>query len=118
MTIPLSVPGRIPTLKLRGGDDWSLTLTLKQGGVPVDLVAAGWTGWRAQWRPAAGSATVLAIDVNTTSAASGVLVLSMDGARTGQMGGPGVWDLEAKDSSDRTVTWCEGDTAWEQDVTR
>ena len=118
MTIPLSAPGKVPTLQLRGGDDWSLALTLQQAGSPVDLPAAGWTGWRAQWRPAAGSATVIVIDVDTSSASSGVLVLSQDGTRTGQMGGPGVWDLEAKDSSGRTVTWLAGDTAWTQDVTR
>lgn len=118
MSAPISAPGIVAPIALYGGDDWQMVLTITDAGVGVDLVAAGWSGWRAQWRPDAGSDTMLPFGVSTVGAASGVLALSMTSAQVGAMGGDGVWDLEALDGGGRTVTWLRGSTVWEQDVTR
>lgn len=113
----MSGPGIVPAEKIYGGDGWSRTLTISQGGTPVDLTA-GWSGWKAQWRPTAAARTAIDITIDTTDAASGVLRLSLTGAQTGSMGGDGVWDLQATPTGGEPVTWVRQQTTWQQDVTR
>lgn len=112
----MSGPGIIPTEMIYGGDGWSRTLTITEGGVAVDLTS-GWSGWIAQWRPTASARSVQTIAVDTTNAATGVLVLSLTGAQTGAMGSDGVWDLQATPTSGQPVTWVRQQTTWEQGVT-
>lgn len=111
-------PGILPSDAIYAGDYWSRALTIAQDGAAVDLVAAGFTAWKAQWRPDAGSSTFVDLTVDDSLAASGLITVAATGAQTETMGGPGVWDLQALDSAGRPVTWVRGVTSWTQDVTR
>lgn len=111
-------PGVVPPDAIYAGDDWSRTFTFTSGGSPVNLVSLGYSGWVAQWRPTAASTVSQTITVDASNAATGVLVLSMSGAETEAMGGPGVWDLQATLGGDVTVTALAGSFTWTQDVTR
>lgn len=111
-------PGILPADQIYAGDDWSRILTIKQDDAAVDLVAAGWTAWTAQWRTDPGTASKIDLSVDDSAAASGQITVSLTGAQTESMGGNGVWDLQATDSDGNTVTWLRGATVWTQDVTR
>lgn len=113
----MSGPGIVPAELIEGNGGWSRTLTISQGGTPVDLTA-GWSGWKAQWRPSDGARTELDITVDVTDAATGVLRLSLTQAQCSQMGGPGVWDLIGTPIGGEPVPWVRQETTWRQGVTR
>ena len=113
----MGAPGIVPTEQVYAGDTWTRVFTFTQNGAAVNLVSAGWTGWRAQWRPAAGAAASLTITVDASNAATGGLTLSLSSSQTEQMGGDGVWDLEGTNGAS-TITVLRGQTTWTQDVTR
>lgn len=111
------MPGIVPAEALYAGDDWSRSFTIKQSGTAVDLVAAGWSAWAAQWRASAGTAANLVMTVDATHASTGVLVLALTGAQTEQMAGPGGWDLQGTIGG-KTSTILVGSFTWTQDFTR
>ena len=115
----MAAPGAIPSEAIYAGDDWSRVFTIKdENGVVVDLPAAGWTGWKAQWRPTPGSTFALDITVDDSAANTGVITLSLTGAQTESMGSDGTYDVQATDGGGQVVTWLLGSTTWTQDVTR
>lgn len=96
--------------RIQSGDPESLTLRVKlPNGTPVDLSGRTYEAW---WRPrlgAPGSASV-ALQVDLTDAATGVLVVRATAAQTAAMGEDGVWKVREVDG--QSLAW--GTTAWEQ----
>lgn len=88
------LPGALDLTIYRGDDtNFQVTITDTESGDPLELPT---TGWLAQVRVDKDSATVLfTITVDASDAASGVLVLSIDGADTGSVtDDSAVWDME------------------------
>jgi hypothetical protein len=141
----VAVIGRVvPTvdLLLRSGDYWSARLlitdagdhnrdgVIEDPGNPTPLNLAGYTVL-AQIRPSKQSSTVLAtIAVDTTNAATGILVLSLTAAQTRSINDPAT---SGKDSisafydfqvtppapdNDKPLTWWEGKVTDQMDVSR
>lgn len=115
-------PGILPPDAIYAGDTWpgeDYTITDPATGDPIDLVAAGWSNWRAQWRPTAGTSTYIDLVIDDSQATSGIISREpLAGSQTESMGGPGGWDLQADDADGQTVTWLTGQTTWTQDYTR
>lgn len=91
---------------------------------PLDLVADGWGTWAATWRPAPESNQSVALDVDTSNAASGIIRVSATGVKTRQIQDLvsrrdqfGAWDLQAVKAG-ATRTWLYGRTTHREDVTR
>lgn len=114
--------GVLPTWPIRGGDTWrgeDWAVTDPATGDPIDLVAAGWSNWRAQWRPTAGTSQVIDLEIDDSQAASGILTRKpVSAADTMSMGGPGGYDVKADDADGQSITWLTGSTTWVQDYTR
>lgn len=114
--------GVLPTEAVRGGSTWTgepWTITDPATGDPIDLVAAGWSNWRAQWRPSAGSGFAIDLQIDDSQAASGILTRQpVSKADTMSMGGPGGYDVLADDADGQTFAWLTGSTTWVQDYTR
>lgn len=88
------LPGALDLTIYRGDNtNFQVTITDTVSEEPVELPT---TDWRAQVRAQRESADVLfTITVDATSAASGVLGLSIDGADTGSLSAVSAyWDLE------------------------
>ena len=105
---------------VQGGRYWpGFTITIKDDqDQPIDLPAAGWANWRAQFRPQRGSAQVVDLTVDVSQAASGIIGVSASSVKTQQMGGSGKFDLIADDGAGEPWPWVEGDIDWVQGVTR
>ena len=86
--------------------------------VPVDLVAAGFKNWRAQFRPERGSGQKVDLTVDDSRADEGRIAVSASSAKTQDMGGSGLFDLICDDGAGEPVPWVEGRLDWEQGVTR
>ena len=97
--------------ELYAGDESSIAPLFTTDGTTPEVLPL--TGWQATWRSYAGSTDSVAIAVDATNAASGILVLSLTGAQTAAMTAAGVFDVQ---NGDRT--YLRGETAWSLDVTR
>lgn len=104
-------------LSIYAGDDYSHTITAVDGdAVAVDLSDRTWT---AQWREYAAASTAVDFSVDTTNAATGVLVLSMTAAQTATLSRAGTWDLQGTYTADSAVeTLLAGTVTCTKDVTR
>lgn len=91
---------------------------LTGAGAPRDLNAEGWINWACQWRPTDSATEAIELSVDTTNTDSGIIQISASAEQTRQMGGDGVWDVQAQDSTGRVKTWFRGKTKWTRDVTR
>ena len=109
--------GRPGTYDIVGyqGDTLQLTFNFTDANdVPVVLPT---TGWRAQIRQTAASETILAsFTIDSTDAATGVLVLTLAAAASESLTG-GIWDLESSDGG-VVRTYLRGTVRFEVDVTR
>lgn len=115
-----NIPPEVPPSRVYAGDFWrydELRFQDADSGSPFDLTQ-GYAGWRAQFRPSPGSATVIDLDVDAVGAPSGVIVVSCPGVRTQMMGTDGWWDLQALDGDGQPVTFVRSRIIWIQDVTR
>lgn len=100
------------------GDSFALQLTVKDriGGTPQNM--SGWT-FTAQWRTRAGSATAVPFTVDQSSAATGLIIISLSPAQTRAMGGSGTFDVQGTTDAGATVrTFARGTTTYLPDVTR
>lgn len=90
------LPGELHLTVWRGDSpNFQVTITDTESGDPMVLPT---TGWRSQVRASTTSADVLfTITVDATDAATGVLVLSVDGADTAAVTANAVYDLENTD---------------------
>ena len=96
------------------GDPSSLTLSITtddETPLPKDLSGEQWT---AQWRPETKSSRFIDIDVYTSQADEGIIILYLSPNDTRAMKGRGVFDLQGSISG----TILRGKTSWQQDVTR
>lgn len=86
----------------------------------LNLTAAGWVSWRAQWRPAEDWPEFVELTVDTSQAAAGIVSVSATGAQTQTMRA-GIWDLQATRTVTGTTeirTWIRGTTTHKGDVTQ
>lgn len=104
-------------LKGYAGDTYRLEVRLrvKGTGEPIALDPAGWT---AQIRRTAAATNPKAeFQIDTTDAATGVLVLELTAAQTAGLPAVGVWDLQ-QSITDVTRTYLSGAAYFPRDVTR
>jgi len=111
----MDAPAEVPVVLVYAGDDATIgTYTFTENGTPMDLSA--WT-FRAEWRGSLTSSTAETLDVDTSLAATGTLVVSADAAVTRAMGANGYWDLEGELAGE-IRTFVYGRTKYREDVTR
>jgi hypothetical protein len=124
MTTP-RVPVLARRLEVYGALPWAQSFRFKtrvhdESGAVVaveveDLTA--WTGWEADWRPDAESATKVDLQVDVSQAAAGVITVSATEAQTLAMDGNGVLDLRAE-LAGVPRAFFRAKTAWTLGVTR
>ena len=105
------------------GDAWSASFRMNiQPDPEVETLEAedlsAYTDWACDWRPTDVSATEIALEVDDTDAATGVIVIRATGVQTRAMAGKGVFDLEAVGTDGETRTFIRAKTSWKNDVTR
>jgi hypothetical protein len=108
----MSFPVVVPDWAIYAGDAFSQTYKIEVGGVTTDL--RSWTLWKASWRPYQGS-NVISLSVNTADLIDGTVTISATDEQTRLMDGPGMWDVQAKQSSS-TRTWLRGKSMFTEDV--
>lgn len=97
------------------GDDFADEVTIKEGGVAVDVSARTYT---AQIRDTADSTTVVAtFSINMASAATGVVGFSLADTVTDDLSGLYVWDFQ-QDTAGVIRTLMGGTFLVNPDVTR
>lgn len=113
MTTADVLPG-IHDLTLYRGDTWSQVFTFTQGGSPLALPT---TGWQAQVRaPDASGAVVGSFTVDSSDAATGVIVLSATAATVAILR-EGRYDLQLTEGA-VVRTFLRGAVKILRDVTR
>ena len=101
--------------KITRGDDFADEVTIKEGGVAVDVSARTYT---AQLRATADSTTVVAtFTINMASAATGVVGFSIADTVTDDLAGLYVWDFQ-QDTAGVIRTLMGGTFLVNPDVTR
>lgn len=113
MTVVANMPASVH-LRLYRGDTFTrqFTFSIKDTGEPVPLTGT----WEAQVRDAAEGEILASFTVDMTDAATGSLLLTLDGADVNALPDFGVWDLQQTDTALRT--WCRGSVYVYTDVTR
>jgi hypothetical protein len=117
----MSFPVSVPDITVYAGDTFSspvyvLGTMVNNVFTPYDLVAEGWTNWKAQWRANANDPSFVELTVDTSDATSGAISWTMGADATRSLWN-GVWDIQAVQSG--TVrTWLRGKTLFVEDVTR
>lgn len=103
-------------LILRTGDTEQITLTLSNGGSPVNITGRTYA---AQIRPEPLSSTVIAsFSCVITNAAAGIVVCTLTATQTAALSPTiGVWDLQETNGSSVT-TLVAGTATIQSDVTR
>jgi len=115
MTFPVTVPD----ITMYAGDTFTSPSYTMQTGTPpvaINLVADGWTNWTAQWRALPTDTRYVAFTVDTTNAATGVIVMTATATQTRSMWN-GYWDLQATKNG-AVRTWIKGKLVYVEDVTR
>lgn len=101
-------------VRMARGDTAAPPILIQEAGEPADLTGRT---FEAQIRRTAGSATAIDIDVDTTEAAGGILVLRVDADVTENLRGDYVWDLQ-QIVGDVVRTLLTGKWTFDADVTR
>ena len=106
-------PGKL-NIKTSRGDTVGVPLTIQEGGVPANLTGRTFA---AQIRRAKAASTAVTVEVDTTGAAAGELVLRLAAATTAALSGAYTWDLQqTQGGTVRTII--EGTWTFGPDVTR
>lgn len=106
-------PGKL-NIKVSRGDTDGIPIDIREGGVAADLTGRTFT---AQLRRSANATTAVDVEVDTTDADTGRLVLRLDPAVTETLSGDYQWDLEQVVGG--TVrTLLKGTWSFDPDVTR
>lgn len=96
----MSFPVTVPDIQIYAGDTYTQSYTFKDSaGDPIDLDAAGWHSWKAQYRDERYSTEYYEFQVDHSDAENGVIVVSMTADITSKLIENGYWDLHAKHSS-------------------
>jgi hypothetical protein len=101
-------------VKMVRGDTAAPPILIQENGSAADLTGRTFA---AQIRRSASSATAIDIDVDTTEAADGILVLRIDEETTETLTGEYVWDLQ-QTIGDTVRTLLSGRWTFDADVTR
>lgn len=108
-------PATVPNVEVYAGDSVSFgTYRFLEDGVALNL--SGYT-FEASWRSEPSDATAVVLAVDSSGAASGVIVVSATAAQSRAMGRSGVWDLQGTAGAE-VRTFVFGRTSWVEDVTR
>lgn len=106
-------PGKLD-IKVSRGDTDGIPLVIQEAGVPADLTGRTYA---AQLRRTASSSTAVEVEVDTTEAAGGILVLRLDPDVTETLTGIYQWDLQ-QTVGGTVRTLLAGRWIFEADVTR
>lgn len=106
-------PGRLD-IKTSRGDDVGVTLEIQESGSAANLTGRT---FQAQIRRAVDSTTAVDVTVDTTGAATGILVLRLEDTVTDDLFGSYYWDLE-QTVGGTVRTLLAGRWTFEKDVTR
>jgi hypothetical protein len=112
----VAFPAIVPVLKVYRGDTFSASFVIKSDDSPLDFVSLGWGSWSAQWREKPLADNPVAFTVDSTSASSGCLKITMAASNTATLK-DGYWDLQATKGGE-VKTWLRGEVLVQQDVTR
>lgn len=112
----MSFPTNVGTLDVYAGDTFSQTFTFKENDEAIDLDAAGWTSWTAQYRKNPSSTTAISFSVNTEDADTGQITIGLTAAQTAELES-GVFDLQATQGT-AIRTWIRGGITVTKDITR
>jgi hypothetical protein len=115
----MTFPVIIPNIKVYQGDTFTASYVFndKTTGLPINLVAAGWASWIAQWRPTEASTEVVNFTVDATYASTGRIIVTASTVNT-RLIKDGIWDLQATQSGTVVRTWIRGRVESIGDVTR
>ena len=114
----MSFPATSPVVQIYAGDTYEQSYTFKNSsGVAIDLVAAGWDNWKAQYRTSRPAITAYDFTVDDSAADEGIIVVSMPKETTIKLESNGVWDLQATDG-DILKTFITSAVEVQKDVTR
>lgn len=109
------LPGALD-LQVYRGDDPLFQVTMTEGGTPVVLPTTGWTAQiRESTSPTSPVLATFTIDAST--AATGVLRLSLAGADTAGLPSSAAWDLQCTDGG-KVRTYLAGSVVATGQVTR
>ena len=106
-------PGKLD-IKVTRGDTDGIPLTIREAGEPADLTGRTYA---AQLRRAKNAATAIDVTVDTTEAASGILILRLEPVVTETLTGEFQWDLE-QTMGGTVRTLLTGRWLFDPDVTR
>lgn len=112
-----TIPTDVGALDVYAGDTFTQTFTLTSDSSPIDLDAAGWSDWSAQFRKTASSSTAVDFAVDVSQADVGKITISLTPAQTAALKDNGVFDLQATQGS-VVRTWIQGSISWLRDITR
>lgn len=113
-------PARVDISGIRAGDRNLITMTLTNGGVPINLTGKTVA---AQARQTATDTAMLAAVVTITDAAAGAITVRWPGPAVSTLLGTtakwtGVWDLQVTTTGEDPLTVAAGTFTAEMDVTR
>lgn len=106
-------PGKLD-IKVSRGDTDGIPLVIQEAGVPANLTGRTYA---AQLRRSASSSTAVEVEVDTTEAADGLLVLRLDPDITETLTGEYRWDLQ-QTIGGTVRTLLAGRWIFDPDVTR
>lgn len=110
-------PANVAPINAYTGDTLTQTFRLTNNGTPIDLVAAGWTNWEAQYRTSVFSPDALDFTIDDSLAADGKITVTLTASQTEDLIGSGVYDLQAN-QGESVRTWLKGTIQWTKGVTR
>lgn len=113
----MAFPTTVPELMIYAGDTYTQQfIFLDSEGDPIDLNAAGWDDWEAQYRRYRDSHEHVSFTVDATAAVDGEITINLTAEQTLDLHS-GVWDLQASDGA--TVrTFVTSSVYVQRDVTR
>mgnify|MGYP001061662339 CR=1 FL=1 len=110
-------PANVAPISAYAGDALTQTFRLTRDGAAIDLDAANWTDWRAQYRTSVFSPEALDFTVDATLASEGKITVELPASQTEELQGSGVYDLQAS-QGEVVRTWLKGTIEWTKGVTR
>lgn len=111
-------PSFVPPVVVYAGDTWSQSYEFKAGdpAEPIDFIADGWDDWVCQCRPTVDSSEFFEINIDTSEAADGRIILSASAEETRDFYS-GVFDLQSSNNGE-VRTWIRSTLSWIEDVSR
>jgi len=110
--------GRFDPKGIVRGDDYTMSLTFYSDAAKTSPMNLSGSTFAAQLRTSPDDTAHVDFSIDTTNAATGVLLLSLTHTQTAALGRLYAWDLQQTDGSGKVTTLIAGNAAVALDVTR